>query len=539
MTDIAEFVVPEGWYPDPAGSPMLRWWNGEGWTEHTLSDAARAQPTATDQQPALPQTLHATGIDQHSLAAEPSRPAEPSQPLTRAEARARSGRHGASEIVDAAPVPVSSAVAGELPSRRALRAQWSAVPSRELAAEVPTSIGPVPLPETHPTFFMPQQVVRQTSPAAPTTSTTADGVTLAPLTAAVLEAFMAKAEEEFEQSRQADAQAAAAVARADQAQEVEAQKAAALDAASAEPAAPESVAQESVAQGSTGQDAPVQDARVEDVPVQDVPVEEAVTHDAVAQDTATREPEATQRTPATAAAPILSAPSLSEPSLNTPSLSEPSLSAPSLSAPSLSAPMLTAPILTAPTLAPSVGAFEPTAGHEMLPPATNEFIGVKPQASTGSLFSQLTAVPERGTFVPFATAITPRSPARDQPDVVNTLSSWVLAFIPMLYPLTLILVIFALDIYIPAVQAGIALIFVLWMVVLAVRDARELRTARYEKVASPAWILLGPLGYLIARGITVNKATGHGFGPLMLLVAVGAAQVVMVFTAPVLLTFWK
>ena len=26
---------PAGWYPDPAGAPVHRWWDGGRWTEHT------------------------------------------------------------------------------------------------------------------------------------------------------------------------------------------------------------------------------------------------------------------------------------------------------------------------------------------------------------------------------------------------------------------------------------------------------------------------------------------------------------------------
>ena len=38
------FGMPAGWYADPLGIPQLRWWNGEGWTEHV---AAAAQPAAS------------------------------------------------------------------------------------------------------------------------------------------------------------------------------------------------------------------------------------------------------------------------------------------------------------------------------------------------------------------------------------------------------------------------------------------------------------------------------------------------------------
>ncbi|WAB83053.1 DUF2510 domain-containing protein [Microcella daejeonensis] len=33
MSDTTPAPVPAGWYPDPAGGPGRRWWNGTAWTE--------------------------------------------------------------------------------------------------------------------------------------------------------------------------------------------------------------------------------------------------------------------------------------------------------------------------------------------------------------------------------------------------------------------------------------------------------------------------------------------------------------------------
>ncbi|MHB1171567.1 MAG: DUF2510 domain-containing protein [Lacisediminihabitans sp.] len=39
-------LAPFGWYPDPADSPMLRWWDGSSWTERLEYPRPEIQPAA-------------------------------------------------------------------------------------------------------------------------------------------------------------------------------------------------------------------------------------------------------------------------------------------------------------------------------------------------------------------------------------------------------------------------------------------------------------------------------------------------------------
>ena len=50
MSDASANSPAAGWYPDPAGSPLQRWWDGAAWTERTYDpiSAASAAPVHPD-----------------------------------------------------------------------------------------------------------------------------------------------------------------------------------------------------------------------------------------------------------------------------------------------------------------------------------------------------------------------------------------------------------------------------------------------------------------------------------------------------------
>jgi hypothetical protein len=48
VTNTEGVATPQpGWYPDPAGSTQLRWWDGTGWTQHLQPSASASASTAT------------------------------------------------------------------------------------------------------------------------------------------------------------------------------------------------------------------------------------------------------------------------------------------------------------------------------------------------------------------------------------------------------------------------------------------------------------------------------------------------------------
>jgi hypothetical protein len=45
MSSAAQQTLPPfGWYPDPTGLPMLRWWTGSAWTDQLEAPRPEIQP---------------------------------------------------------------------------------------------------------------------------------------------------------------------------------------------------------------------------------------------------------------------------------------------------------------------------------------------------------------------------------------------------------------------------------------------------------------------------------------------------------------
>ena len=163
--------VTPGWYTDPHDPRQLRWWSGEGWTEHVSPGAApvAAQPVAAE--PAVasaPVASAPVAAGQDQDAPLPSRRAlrDPSAEANDATAAAEAALAAQAAHQQAQhPDPQAQASAASLPAAYAA----------PQATQLPSA--PVPTLPVAPTSFLEQQGYTPLEVGSPSTSTTTPAAT--------------------------------------------------------------------------------------------------------------------------------------------------------------------------------------------------------------------------------------------------------------------------------------------------------------------------------------------------------------------------
>jgi lysylphosphatidylglycerol synthetase-like protein (DUF2156 family) len=99
-----------------------------------------------------------------------------------------------------------------------------------------------------------------------------------------------------------------------------------------------------------------------------------------------------------------------------------------------------------------------------------------------------------------------------------TASVWLFSLVPLLLTVISIALSYGpAGLYTRFSQGGLAVLAITAMVMLAIRDRRELTVAGHRSTASPAWIALTPIAYLLARAVVVKKQTRvSATGPLLI-----------------------
>lgn len=104
------------------------------------------------------------------------------------------------------------------------------------------------------------------------------------------------------------------------------------------------------------------------------------------------------------------------------------------------------------------------------------------------------------------------------PTRAYTGSVWAIATMPVWTTLLVLGLVIGLgDLYTTFLIAATGVIVFAVVLGFAIHDRKVLLNSLHPTAASPGWMVLTPLVYLISRGVHVSRAVGHGWAPLIVL----------------------
>jgi hypothetical protein len=146
-------------------------------------------------------------------------------------------------------------------------------------------------------------------------------------------------------------------------------------------------------------------------------------------------------------------------------------------------------------------------------------------------------IPDDIEYRPFG--MTPRitTGTVEPPTHVNTGSVWMLTLMPsILLGVVVALSVLAPEFYTPFILGGLVFVFAMASLALAITDRRQLVQRDHQTTASPAWTLLTPLAYLVARAVRTRQQAGRGWAPAVVFLLLNVAGAAAVVLTPISLT---
>jgi hypothetical protein len=255
-------------------------------------------------------------------------------------------------------------------------------------------------------------------------------------------------------------------------------------------------------------------------------------------------------------APDLPSPVLAEPILAEPMMAEPMLAEPVLAAPVLATSALPAPVLVAAPVAPATSAAPPPPPPPPPPPAPPAVELSPAVALAPAVELPASAAPAPAEPRPFTLDLPPAPdwttvsspvvpPTIDVsawrptgPQQANTAAVWWIVILPLIGGAVLTGLLLAnpvarqivLDVgtgsitleallstalWVVGASFGTSLVVLLLSLVIGFRDRAKLQQLGHQRTASPWWMLLATLIYLIIRTSHTKRETGRGSAPLV------------------------